>query len=80
MALAISCHMNGSSTGEKRAINILRELHGAERELIGKAVVMSDGKAGVINRVGLDDLHGLRISIEGHHGQWPISTIKHIQS
>ena len=54
-----------SSTGEERAINILRELHAAEEELVGRAVVMSDGKAGTINRIDVDDLHGLRISISG---------------
>jgi len=33
--------MSGSTTGEERAINILRELHAAEEELVGKAVVMT---------------------------------------
>lgn len=72
--------MNGSNTGEQRAINILRELHAAEEELIGRAVVMTDGKAGTIDHLYLDDVHGLRISISGHDGQWPISTVKLIQS
>ena len=79
-AFAMLRRMNGSSTGEKRAINILRELHAAEEELVGRAVVMTDGKAGTIDRLYLDDVHGLRISISGHDGQWPISTVKHIQS
>jgi hypothetical protein len=71
--------MSGSSTGDKRAMNILAELHAAEEELIGRAVV-TDGKAGTINHVYLDDVHGLRISVSGHEGRWPISTVKHIES
>ncbi|SPP97828.1 PRC-barrel domain containing protein [Bradyrhizobium vignae] len=58
--------MSASGTGDKRAMNILRELHEAEEELIGKAVVLTDGKAGAIDGVFLDDEHGLRISIAGH--------------
>ncbi|MDE1932905.1 PRC-barrel domain containing protein [Bradyrhizobium sp.] len=59
---------------------MLREFHAAEEELVGRAVVMSDGKAGMIDGVDLDNVHGLRVSICGHHGQWPVSTIKYIQS
>ena len=66
------------STGDERALNILRELHAAEEELLGRTVVLSDGKAGAIDAIELDDLHGLRISIHGHHGHWPISTIRYI--
>jgi hypothetical protein len=65
---------------DKRAANILRELQDAEKELVGKAVVLTDGKAGTIDHVFLDDLHGLRISIKGHEGRWPISTVKHVES
>ena len=73
--------MSGSSTGgDKRAMNILRELYAAEEELVGSAVVLTDGKAGTIDHVFLDDVHGLRISIRGHEGRWPISTVKHIES
>ncbi len=72
--------MNGSSAGEERALNILRELHAAEEELVGRVVVFTDGKAGTIEHVYVDNLHGLRISISGHDGQWPISTVKFIQS
>jgi len=69
--------MSGSSTGgDKRAMNILRELYAAEEELVGRAVVLTDGKAGMIDHVFLDDVHGLRISIRGHEGRWPISTVK----
>lgn len=77
---AILMRMSASISGEERAINILRELHAAEEELVGRAVVMSDGKAGTIEHVYLDDVHGLRISISGFDGQWPISTVKFIQS
>ena len=79
-AFAILTRMNESNTGEERAINILRELHAAEEELVGRAVIMTDGKAGTIDHLYLDDVHGLRISISGHDGQWPISTVKLIQS
>jgi hypothetical protein len=72
--------MSASSTGDERAMNILRELHAAEKELVGRAVVLTDGKAGTIDHIYLDDVHGLRISIRGHDGQWPISTVKHIES
>jgi len=72
--------MSASSTGDKRAMNILRELHTAEKELVGKAVVLTDGKAGTIDHVFLDDVHGLRISIGGHEGRWPISTVRFVQS
>jgi hypothetical protein len=57
-----------ASSGDKRAMNILRELHEAEKELVGNAVVLTDGKAGTIDGVFLDDEHGLRISIAGHEG------------
>jgi len=69
-----------SDSGEKRAMNILSELHAAEKELIGKAVVLTNGKAGTIDHVFLDDVHGLRISISGYDGRWPISTVKFMQS
>jgi len=73
------CIVSAASTGDARAMNILRELHEAETELVGKTVVLTDGKAGTIDRVFLDDEHGLRISVAGHDGRWPISTVKHIE-
>ena len=76
----IVSRMTTSSTGEERAVSILRELQAAEDELIGKTVVMTDGKAGTIDHVYLDEAHGLRISIAGHDGEWPISTVKLIQN
>jgi hypothetical protein len=48
-----------------RASKILSEYGEARSELIGKAVVLTDGKAGTVESVWLDELHGLRISIEG---------------
>jgi hypothetical protein len=61
---------------ERRASTILNEYGAAQSELIGKAVVLADGKAGTVENVWLDELHGLRISINGHDGRWPVSTIK----
>jgi hypothetical protein len=29
-----------------------------------------------VEGVWLDELHGLRVSVKGHAGKWPISTIK----
>jgi len=59
-----------------RASKILSEYGEAQSELIGKAIVLTDGKAGTVENVWLDELHGLRISIKGHDGRWPVSTIK----
>jgi hypothetical protein len=61
---------------KRRASNILNEYGAVQSELIGKAVVLADGKAGTVENVWLDELHGLRISIKGHDGRWPVSTIK----
>jgi hypothetical protein len=72
-------YMDGLDTCGRRALNILSELHAAEEELIGRGVVMSDGKAGTIEHVFVDDVHGLRISVRGHLGRWPIATVKHIE-
>jgi len=62
----------------RRASKILNEYGAVQSELIGKVVVLTDGKAGTVENVWLDELHGLRISIEGHDGRWPVSTIKRI--
>jgi len=66
-------------TAKLRASTILSEFEQAQAELVGKAVILTDGKAGAVDSVWLDDLHGLRISIQGHHGKWPVSTIKFAQ-
>ena len=62
-----------------RASTILSEFEQAQTELVGKAVILTDGKAGTVETVLLDEWHGLRISIRGHDGKWPISTIKFAQ-
>jgi hypothetical protein len=59
-----------------RVSTILGAFEEAQTELVGKAVVLTDGKAGTVENVWLDELHGLRIAIRGHDGKWPISTIK----
>jgi hypothetical protein len=64
---------NGAST-------ILTAFEQVRSELVGKAVVLTDGKAGMVENVWLDEFHGLRISISGHDGKWPISTIKFAQA
>ena len=63
-----------------RASTILGAFEDAQSELVGRAVVLTDGKAGTVENVWLDELHGLRISIEGHDGRWPVSTIKLAES
>lgn len=68
------------TTVKPRASTILAALGDVQSELLGKAVVLTDGKAGTVENIWLDELHGLRISIKGHDGKWPISTIKFEQS
>jgi hypothetical protein len=63
-------------TAKCRACTILSEFDRAQTELVGKAVVLTDGKAGTVDRLWLDEIHGLRVSIKGHEGKWPVSTIK----
>ena len=63
-------------TAKVHALTILGAFDAARSELVGKAVVLSDGKAGTVENVWLDEVHGLRISIRGHDGKWPVSTIK----
>jgi hypothetical protein len=62
-----------------RASTILNAYAEAQSELIDKAVVLTDGKAGTVENIWLDELHGLRVSIRGHDGKWPVSTIKFLQ-
>src|SRR5260370_1118047 len=66
-------------TAKLNALTILGGLDEARSELFGKAVVLTDGKAGTVENIWLDEFHGLRISIRGHDGKWPISTIKFTQ-
>ena len=62
------------------ASTILGEFEQAQSELVDKAVILTDGKAGTVENVWLDEMHGLRISIRGHDGRWPISTVKFAQT
>ena len=66
-------------TVKGRACTILGEFERSETELVGKAVILTDGKAGTVESVWLDEIQGLRISIRGHDGKWPVSTIKFAQ-
>ena len=59
-----------------RASTILGAFEQAQAELVGKAVILTDGKAGTVESLWLDEMHGLRVSIRGHDGKWPVSTIK----
>jgi len=68
------------TTVKRRALAILHAFEEADAQLVGKAVVLADGKAGTVEAIWLDDVHGLRISIKGHFGKWPVSTIKFAQS
>ena len=68
------------STVKGRACTILGEFERAETDLVGKAVILTDGKAGTVESVWLDEIQGLRISIRGHEGKWPVSTIKFAQT
>ena len=43
-----------------RASTILGEFEKAQTELVGKAVILTDGKAGTVEGVWLDEMHGLR--------------------
>src|ERR1700730_16754049 len=67
-------------TANEHASAIHGEFEQAQSELVGNAVILTDGKAGTVEQVWLDELHGLRISIWGHYGKWPVSTIKFAQS
>ena len=68
------------SVAKGRACTILAEFDQAQAELVGRAVILSDGRAGTVDGIWLDELHGLRISIRGHEGKWPVSTIKLAQT
>jgi hypothetical protein len=66
-------------TAKTRACTILVEFERAQTELVGKAVTLTNGNAGTVDRLWLDELHGLRISIRSQDGNWPVSTIKHAE-
>jgi hypothetical protein len=67
------------TTVKRRALAILHAFEEADAQLVGKAVVLTDGTAGTVEAIWLDDVHGLRISIKGHPGKWPVSTVKFAQ-
>ena len=54
-----------------RATAILGEFEQVQAELKGKTVILTDGKAGTVETIWLDELHGLRISIRGHDASGP---------
>jgi hypothetical protein len=62
------------------ASTILGAFEKARSQLIGRSVILTDGKAGTVENVWLDELHGLRVSIKGYDGKWPVSTVKLAQS
>ena len=66
-------------TIKTRASMIIWEFSQAQTELAGKIVVLTNGIAGTFQKVWLDEVHGLRLSIEGHDGEWPVSMIKSAQ-
>ena len=61
----------------RRASTILAGFHKAA-ELVGKAVILSDGKAGTVERVWLDELHGLSRKARGSghnlHTGWQLTS------
>ena len=59
-----------------QAATVLSAYQEARALLIGRSVALTNGKAGTVENVWLDELHGLRISIRGHDGKWPVSTIR----
>src|SRR5258708_21358634 len=64
------------ATAQARACTILVEFERARTELVGEAVIPTNGKAGIEDRLWLDEFHGLRISIGSQDGNLPVSTIK----
>jgi hypothetical protein len=64
------------ANAQARACTILVEYERARTKLVGEAVALTNGKAGTVDRLWLDEFHGLRISIRGQEGNWPVSTIK----
>lgn len=62
-----------------RASRIIAEFQQAQAELVGKAVILTNGVAGTVEELWLAELHGLRMSIRSHEGDWPVSTIKFVQ-
>lgn len=70
----------GVTTVKRLALAILHAFGEAEAQLIGKAVILTDGTAGTVEAIWLDDFHGLRVSIKCHPGKRPVSAVKFAQS
>jgi hypothetical protein len=67
------------ATLERLVLTILDAVGEAEAQFVGKAVILTDGTAGTVEAVWLDDFHGLRLSVKGHPGKRPVSTVKFAQ-
>jgi hypothetical protein len=67
------------TTLKRLALTVLDAVGEAEAQFVGKAVTLTDGTAGTVEAVWLDDFHGLRLSIKGHPGKRPVSTVKFAQ-
>jgi hypothetical protein len=44
---------------KRHAVAILHAFEDADAQLVGKAVVLTDGTAGTVEAIWLDDAHGL---------------------
>jgi hypothetical protein len=73
LAKADSQGMRTSLDPQAIVLLILENFERARTGLSGAAVVLSNGTAGTIERIFLDELHGLRISLIGHEGHTPKS-------
>jgi hypothetical protein len=62
----------------RSCINIVAAFQDAQDELLGRGVVCTGGQAGTVAMLHLDEEHGLRVTVTGHPGKWPVSTIRHI--
>jgi hypothetical protein len=67
-------------TAKVRASTILSAFEDAQSQLVGKAVALTNGMAGTVQTFGSTSCTGLRVSILGHDGKWPVSTIKFLQA
>ena len=72
-------HQTAMATAQAIACTILLEFERARTELVGEAVILTNGKAGIVDRLWLDEFHGLRISIISQEGNWPVSTKKGVE-
>jgi hypothetical protein len=63
-----------------RASTILNAFERAHKILVGKAVVLTDGKAGTVRTFGWTNCMACDSPYRRHAGKWPISTIKFSQN